>query len=168
VSGNVKQLSAGSKFNIETPLGTVAIRDNKFSVETHHNVERGEFVLIVHNKDGKVDIISGYIGSFEYSRSNIAEKGFNIDAPHQTSESIPPAHIIVIRLSKLDPHYDRIINARKNYPPAQSRSTQPELEPVVTPEDKEVMIISPNTNFSMEEIRAVYLERSFKILVHWI
>ena len=148
VSGHVKKLRSGSEFNIETPLGTAAIRGTKFQVELRYSVERGEFILIVHNKDGKVNIISRYGGSFEYGRGNVGDKGYDSAVSDDTIEAIPPAHIIVIRLSKDDPNYDRIINAVKNYPPTKSPSAVIPVGPVgpeITPEDQDTVIASPNS-----------------------
>ena len=152
VSGHVKKLRAGSEFLIETPLGTAAIRGTNFTVEIRYNAERGEFILFVRNLNGKVDIISRYAGSFEYGRGNVGDKGFDTGISDDKSDPIPPAHIIVIRLSEDDPHYDDIVDRLKNYPPFKNEGTQPEVftdddddDDVVTPEDQAVEIISPNT-----------------------
>ena len=150
VSGHVKKLRAGSRFDIETPLGTAAIRGTTFAVEIHYNAERGEFILTVHNKDGNVNIISRYAGSFEYGRGNIGDKGYDSSVSDDTVEAIPPAHFVVIRLSDQDPYYDAIINALKNYPPFQNEDTQPEIivvPPIVVTsevEDQSTTIASPN------------------------
>ncbi len=146
VSGHTKKLRQGSTFHIETPLGTAAIRGTHYTVEIRYNAERGEFLLIVTNKDGKVDIISDYIGNFEYGRGNIGDKRYDSTLTDDKSEAIPPAHTIVIRLSKLDPAYDDIINALKNYAPFQGGDDRPETIIIVTPpiEDPGVQIASPN------------------------
>lgn len=146
VSGHVKQLRAGSEFDIETPLGTAAIRGTKFIVEIRYNAERGEFIMIVHNKDGKVNIISRYAGSFEYGRGNVGDKGYDSSVSDDTIEAIPPAHIIVIRLSEDDPHFNQLIDRKINFPPT---GKLPPIEiifegPEVTPEDQDTVIASPN------------------------
>ena len=145
----MKQLREGSTFYIETPLGTAAIRGTKFSAELRYNAERRELILIVTNEDGKVDIISRYAGSFEYGRGNVGDKGFDTGASDDTSESIPAAHIIVIRLSEDDPNFDRIVNRIKNFPPYKNKNTQPKINtgppgPEVTPEDQDTNVTSPN------------------------
>jgi hypothetical protein len=149
ISGHVKQLRPGSVFYIETPLGTAAIRGTKFSVEIRYSAERGEYILIVTNKDGKVDIISRYSGSIEYGRGNIGDKGYDTAVSDDTSEAIPQKHTVVIRLSDQDPHYDDIINALTNYPPFKNEGKQPQINvappgPEVTPEDQSTTIASPN------------------------
>ena len=128
VSGHVKKLRPGSEFFVETPLGTAAVRGTKYSVELRYNTERGEFMLFIRNEDGKVDIISRYAGSFEYGRGNIGDKGYDTAVSEDKIDSIPPAHIVVIRLSKNNPHYDDIIDRLKNYPPFQNNGTPPEIE----------------------------------------
>jgi len=145
VSGHVKQLRAGSKFFIETPLGTAAIRGTKFEVELSYNAERGEFVFSVHNKDGKVDIISRYAGSIEYGRGNVGDKGYDSSVSEDTSDPIPAAHHIVVRLSKDDPYFNDIIDLLENFPPDGKR---PEIiieDPIETdPESEDVSIVSPD------------------------
>ena len=148
VSGHVKQLREGSTFYIQTPLGTAAIRGTKYEAELRYNTERREFILIVKNMDGKVDILSRYAGSFEYGRGKVGDKGFELGSSDR-SEAIPPAHTIVIRLSVDDPNYDVIIDKLKNFAPDQNEDTQPEIVvqppvPPVTPEDNDTVITSPN------------------------
>jgi hypothetical protein len=148
VSGHVKQLREGSTFYIQTPLGTAAIRGTKYEAELRYNTARREFILIVKNMDGKVDILSRYVGSFEYGRGKVGDKGFELGSSNR-SEPIPPAHTIVIRLSVDDPNYDVIIDKLKNFAPEQNEDTQPETTvppttPEVTPEDNDTVITSPN------------------------
>jgi hypothetical protein len=148
VNGHVKQLREGSIFYIQTPLGTAAIRGTKFFAELRHNIARREFVLIVKNMDGKVDILSRYAGTIEYGRGNVGDKGFE-SGGSERSEAIPPAHTVVIRISEDDADYGAIIDRLKNYSPAQSEDTQPVIivlppTPPVTPEDNDTVIASPN------------------------
>lgn len=150
VNGHVKQLREGSTFYIQTPLGTAAIRGTKFTTELRHNIARREFVLIVKNMDGKVDILSRYAGSIEYGRGNVGDKGFE-SGGSERSEAIPPAHTVVIRISEDDADYGAIVDRLRNYSPAQSEDTQPEIIveppiPPVTPEDNDTVITSPNTS----------------------
>ncbi len=146
VSGHVKKLRSGSEFYIETPLGTAAIRGTTFKVELRYNAERGEFMLFIYNYDGKVDIMSRYAGVFKYGRSNIGDKGYDSNGTNDRSEPIPPAHIIVIRLSRDDPHFHDIIHLIKNFPPFVSPPLTPE-PPIYNPdpEDQDTAIASPNT-----------------------
>lgn len=132
VSGHVKQLRPGSEFFIETPLGTAAIRGTKFTVELRYNVERRELLLMVRNEDGKVDIISRYAGSFEYGRGNVGDKGYDTSVSDDKSEPIPPAHMIVIRLSQDDPGFPFTKKPIYIY------------HPEVTPLDQDTVIASPN------------------------
>jgi hypothetical protein len=146
VSGHVKSLKAGSRFDIETPLGTAAIRGTKFSIECRYNVVRGEFIFVIYNLDGKVDLISRLNGISKYGSGNSAEKAYEAEG-EETTESIPPAHRITVRISDKNPNFERIINPEVNCPPFKNNNTQPEapvLPPEVTPEDQDTVIASPN------------------------
>lgn len=141
---HVKKLQPGSTFDIETPLGTAAIRGTKGTVKLFYNVERGEFLLIVANNDGLVDIISRYIGEFEYGRGNIGDKGYDSGISEDKAEPIPQKHTVVIRLHKEDPLFDDLFKAYKNYIPEEPRPGVIRLpNPIFTPEDPGVIIVSP-------------------------
>lgn len=114
VDGHVKSLKSGSTFDIETPLGTAAIRGTKFSVEMRYNPVTGEFLLFITNKDGKVDVISRYGGKVEFGRGSVGDKTYDSSITNDTNEPIPPAHKIIIRISPSDPYYDDIIDYLKN------------------------------------------------------
>lgn len=146
VSGHVKKLRANSVFNIETILGTAAVRGTQFKVEIGYNAERSEFIFVIHNKDGRIDVISRYSGNVEYGRDSVVDKAYESALLSDSSEAIPPAHIIVIRLSEYDPRFDQIIDRSKNYPPSKN-STRAQIDlappgPTVTPEDQTITIIS--------------------------
>ena len=79
VSGHVKSLKAGSRFDIETPLGTAAIRGTKFVIECRYDAKRGEYNFVVYNLDGKIDLISRLTGSSKYGSGNYAEKAYEPD-----------------------------------------------------------------------------------------
>lgn len=146
VSGHVKSLKAGSRFEIETPLGTAAIRGTKFVVECRYNAIRGEFNLVVYNLDGKVDLISRLNATSKYGRGNSAEKAYEAKG-EETIESIPPAHRITVRISDNNPNFERIVNPEVNFAPFKNNDTQqevPVLPPEVTPEDQDTVIASPN------------------------
>ena len=57
LSGHVKKLRRDSQFEIETPLGTAAIRGTQWSAMLIYNSEREEYLFVVKNFDGMVDII---------------------------------------------------------------------------------------------------------------
>jgi hypothetical protein len=146
ISGHVKSLKAGSRFDIETPLGTAAIRGTKFVIECRYDAKRLEYNLIVNNLDGRVDIISRYPGAVKYGRDNYADKGFDPEASEET-EALPPAHKIIIRFSSNNPNFERIVSPEVNFPPFKNNDTQPEvpvLPPEVTPEDQDTVVASPN------------------------
>ena len=100
---------------------------------------------MVHNKDGKVDIISRYAGDFEYGRGNSGDKGYDSSVSNDKSHPIPPAHRIVLRLSKDDPYFDEIVDLIKNFPPFQNDGTRPEviIEIDTDPTAEDVDLISP-------------------------
>jgi len=56
LDGHVKKLSSASSFNIETPLGTAAIRGTRFSISLLFTGNK--LVLSVSNFDGLVDILT--------------------------------------------------------------------------------------------------------------
>lgn len=140
LSGHVKKLKPNSSFNIETPLGTAAIRGTIWSALLIYDAERGEIVLSVKNFDGLVDIISRYIGQIEYGKGNIGEKPYNSGMTETVKDLIPKNHTILIRLSEGDPYFDDLLNLIKNYVP-----TGP--KPVITPsgndDDFGIIVVSP-------------------------
>ena len=127
ISGHVKKLSKGSEFNIATPLGTAAIRGTRFDVSLHYNAERGEFILSITNKDGKVEVISRYAGSIDYGRGSVGNIGYDHSVTGGKSAQVPPTHQIVIRLSDNDPYFDEVIDLLKNMPPFQPGKTRPSI-----------------------------------------
>lgn len=145
LDGHVKHLQQGSKFDIETPIGTAAIRGTQFTMKLMYNAERGEFLLVVKNKDGQVTNISRYTGKFEYDQA-IGDKNYNRAINDETAEPIPGGHTIIIRLHKTDPYFDTIFNIMKNMAP---QSNPPVIEDdvikIYTPDDPGIQIVSPNT-----------------------
>ncbi len=142
LSGHVKKLRQDSNFDVETPLGTAAIRGTRWSALLIYNAERGEFILTVKNYDGLVDIISRYIGQFEYGKGNIGDKGYDSSLSDDTRELIPAAHTVVIRLHRGDPLFDDLFDLIKNVTPSGP-------SPVITPggpgggDDFGVIVVSP-------------------------
>lgn len=147
LSGHVKKLQPDSSFDVETPLGTAAIRGTFFTVSLLYNVERGEFSLIVKNIDGLVDIISRYVGQLEWGEGNIGEKVYDSSISEATTEPIPRTHTFVIRIHQDDPYFEDLFDIIENYIP-----TGP--APVITPggfgdddddddDDFGVIVVSP-------------------------
>ena len=69
LDGHVKKLSSTSSFNIETPLGTAAIRGTRFSISLLFTGNK--LILSVSNFDGLVDILTK-----SSSKVVTAKKGF--------------------------------------------------------------------------------------------
>jgi hypothetical protein len=147
LSGHVKKLRSDSQFNVETPLGTAAIRGTIWSMLLIYNAERQEFLLSVKNYDGLVDIISRYVGQFEYGDGTIGDKGYKSSASETTRELIPQNHTINIRIQKGDPYFDTLFQMIKNIVPTGPR-------PVITPnaptgasgnedDDLGIIVVSP-------------------------
>jgi hypothetical protein len=144
LSGHVKKLRAGSNFMVETPLGTAAIRGTMFNTRLFYNAERGEFVFVVNNIDGQVDIISRYAGDIEYGDSSVGDKGYASGMDSDKSEPIPLGHTVIIRLSRNDPEFDNLFNLMRNYIPTDPKPGWiPLPAPDITPEDPGVIIVSP-------------------------
>lgn len=145
LTGHVKKLKPDSSFDIETPLGTAAIRGTRWSALLIYNAERGEFLLTVKNVDGLVDIISRYIGKFEYGKGNIGDKGYDSRISETTKELIPKEHTIVIRLRKGDPYFDDLFKLIQNYIPT---GPKPTITPGPFPggdddDDFGIIVVSP-------------------------
>jgi hypothetical protein len=144
VSGHVKKLRSDSSFEVETPLGTAAIRGTRFTVTLIFNTERQEFMMSVDNIDGLVDVISKYVGSIEYGSANIGDKGFKSGLEEETREEIPAKHKVIIRLQRTDPFFDDLIKEDKNTDP---KTPTPTVTPGPTPgtgdDDDFGIIVSP-------------------------
>lgn len=147
LSGHVKQLRSDSTFQVQTPLGTAAIRGTRWSALLIYNAERGEFSLTVKNFDGLVDIISRYAGNIQYSEGNIGTKGFDASVGETVRELIPANHSVVLTIAKGDPGFDQLLKLIQNIKP-----TGP--KPVITPgpatggsgnedDDLGIIVVSP-------------------------
>jgi hypothetical protein len=144
LSGHVKSLKPGSSFDVDTPLGTAAIRGTKFSVRLFYNAERGEFLLIIRNKGGKVSVSSRYVGNLQYGSGNIADKGYDSGLSDEVTEPIIERHVVVIRLGREDPLFDDLFDATKNFIPTDPRpGFIPIPAPEITTDDKGVIVVSP-------------------------
>lgn len=140
---HVKKLKPGSTFDIETPIGTAAIRGTEGTVSLQYNAELGQFILKIVNKVGRVNVKSQYKGSIEYSEG-LGDKGFDSSASQSQSSPIPPAHTVVLRLHRNDPAFDTIFNLIKNFIPTETRPGFIKIPaPEITPEDTGVIVVSP-------------------------
>lgn len=141
---HVKKLRQGSSFDIQSPLGTAAVRGTQGSVRLFYNAERGEFLFIVENNDGLVDLISRYAGGVEYGNGNVGDKGYDSGVSDDSVESIPQAHTVVIRLSRGDPLFDAVYRSMESFIPTEAPQGRLELpRPEFTPEDDGVVVVSP-------------------------
>jgi len=139
---HVKKLQPGSSFDIETPLGTAAIRGTQGAVKLFYNAERGEFILFVSNNDGLVDILSRYNGGLTFAGGS-AQTGYS-GSSEQKAEQIPQGNMVIIRLHQNDPFFDDLFKAYRNYIPDEPKpGTIPLPDPIFTPEDPGVIIVSP-------------------------
>lgn len=144
VDFHVKKLRPNSSFDIESPLGTAAIRGTQGFARLFYNAERGEFIFFVKNFDGLVDIISRFAGEIEYGQGNIGDKGYDSGLTNENVEPIPVAHTVIIRLSRGDPLYDALFRGLRNFIPTEPKAGEPDLPlPEITPEDPGVIVISP-------------------------
>lgn len=151
LSGHVKKLRPGSNFSIETPLGTAAIRGTKFTIKLFYNAERGEFMLIVKNVDGIVDIISRYLGEIQYGRGNVGNTAYDSGLSDDKAEPIPQNHSVVIHLHRGDPAFDTLFNLVKNFIPSNPRPGFIALPaPEFTPDDPGVIVVSPEDQNTQE------------------
>lgn len=152
VGFHVKKLQPGSSFDIETPLGTAAIRGTQGSVQLTYNAQIEVFTLKIKNNDGLVDILSKYNGGLSYGNGNTASTGYNSNSkvkPHK----IPQGNTVVIRLTRGDKLFDDLIAAYEQYiPPTTPKPRILQLpDPIFTPEDPGVIIVSPEDGDSMSE-----------------
>lgn len=146
VRANVKKIRSDSKFDIETPLGTAAIRGTVVTVELIYDAERNEMIFRVFKENGDVDVITRYTGAIEFNESGLADKGFEGSAEERTA-ILQNGQTIVVRLSSSDPYYDQLINAILNYAPFQDEAGSPPVvtplpAPEFTPEDPGLIVVS--------------------------
>ena len=143
VSGEVKKLQNGSSFDVRTPLGTAAIRGTIYWVSLFFNSERGEFVLIIHNANGIVDVISRYAGQLDFGRNNTADTNYQSGGSEEKREVIPPTHYVIIRLSDRDPYFDTLIDEWKNNAAKKGPPFTPPGPPPWIPVDPGTIVVSP-------------------------
>lgn len=137
LSGHVKKLKPGSDFMVQTPLGTAAIRGTTFTTQLFYNAERGEFIFLVENIDGAVDVISRYFGG---------------EAAAESSQSVPVGEQVVIRLQRGSPEFDSVFSLVENYIPTDpAPGLIPLPAPEFTPEDMGIIVVSPEDEAIVEE-----------------
>jgi len=126
VDGHVKQLRADSKFHVQTPLGTAAIRGTRWSALLIYNAVRCEFTLTVKNFDGLVDIISRFAGDVNFSDAKTAKKSVTPELAETKTSQLPQDHTIALTISRGDPGFDQLLNPNQNIQPSGP-------QPVITP-----------------------------------
>jgi len=154
--GEIKNLRPGSTFDINTPLGTAAIRGTIVRVELRYNAEREEFILDIFNEGGDVDILSKYLGRLEFGAGNVGDKGYDSSLSDVTAEPIPGGHRVIIRLSRQDPYFDDLIDRLSNVAPFKNSYNFPPTgpddpkspkggppAPEFTPDDPSTQVVSP-------------------------
>lgn len=126
LNGHVKQLQSGSRFDIQTPLGTAAIRGTTYKVKYFFNALRNESILSITNIDGQIDLVSRFSGPLEFS-GNVADKGYDAAATEENVAPIPASNTVIIR------SYDA------------GNDDLPLPVPTFTPEDPGVIVVSPES-----------------------
>lgn len=141
---HVKKLQPGSTFDIDTPLGTAAIRGTKGKVSLTYNPAIEQFKLIIIKNSGLVDLISRYAGQIEYGKGNVGDKRYDSSVSDGKAHPIPDMHTVGIRIGRDDPLFDDLFKAYRNYIPTDPKpGTIPLPDPIFTPEDPGVIIVSP-------------------------
>lgn len=147
---HVKKLQSGSTFDIETPLGTAAIRGTRGTITLLYNSVNNQFTLQVSNVDGLVDFSSTFAGNLVFGPGNTASAGFNSSEGSKT-EGIPQGKTVVLRISQGDPGFQAVVNAIRPFIPASTSTPKP---PVITPtpggdqdfeddNDFDIIVVSP-------------------------
>lgn len=157
VDGHVKQLRSDSSFEINTPLGTAAIRGTIFVITLKFDIATGDVILSVNNVNGIVEVKSPFLGEIEYGKKRVYETEVDSDAiPEEIQalelvvESVPPTHTVIIRIKSDNPNFDTLIKKAINISPKDTSVTPPAPPgppppPQVTPEDPGVQVTSPAT-----------------------
>lgn len=132
VQGHVKQLRTDSSFEINTPLGTAAIRGTIFVVALKYDFSTGDVMMSVNNINGIVLVKSPYLGTVTYGRKKVYESvvGDVVSNEQQettevTIESVPPTHTVIIRIRPDNPGFDTLIKKGVNISPKDALATPP-------------------------------------------
>ncbi len=111
LAGHVKKLQKDSKFHIRSALGTAAIRGTRWSMILRYDADTKTYQVLTNNKDGLVDFISKFNGSFNYGKGNVGEKGYDADSVEK-SEPIPPGHKVVLAINENNPLVKRLFGEK--------------------------------------------------------
>ena len=107
LDGHVKSLRSDSMFDIETAVGTAAIRGTRFNTKLSFDPESGEFVLSVVNKDGKIDMVTS-------STAGGGENGSSNDIVELVVvEALPAGQTFSVRLDSSDPKFTGMLQTLK-------------------------------------------------------
>ncbi|MEO0508483.1 MAG: FecR domain-containing protein [Verrucomicrobiota bacterium] len=106
LSGHVKKLGEGSKFDILTPLGTAAIRGTRFKISLGFDRSSGQLTLQVTNIDGTVLFTSRYSGAIS---GGSTVKEYNGGSDNKTS-GIPQEVTVSVILNTDSQDYETIVN----------------------------------------------------------
>lgn len=137
--GHVKKLQPGSTFNIETPLGTAAIRGTQFIVEYSYDADLGEFIVRVTNIDGIVGFTAGEDKPESIPTEESADRATRRGQP----ESIPVGESATRVIRRGDPGYDALLNAVADVLPPEDSSEFIELNDAEIIEDLDIIVVSP-------------------------
>lgn len=156
LNGHVKKLSTASSFRVKTALGTAAIRGTRFSIGIEFS--SNQLRLTINNIDGLVDLITQ---TEDLGDSAVGEKTFNGEADI-TSTPIPPTGKVSVSASPENPVFTQILSAiatapgvdvevntdgsitiTVDVPPATDQGDGPLPPPVITPEDPDIIVVSP-------------------------
>jgi len=109
LSGHVKKLKDGSNFDIETPLGTAAIRGTRWQVFLTYNAARGEFSVTVNNFDGLVDFISKTGGSLNLEGKTSVVGKFKSTQDNSDTVKIDAGKKATLTVPKNDPYFQELM-----------------------------------------------------------
>ncbi|MGC6456713.1 MAG: FecR family protein [Coraliomargaritaceae bacterium] len=130
VDGHVKKLREGSKFEVNTPLGTAAIRGTIFKVALTFNINTGSITLNITNVDGLVNLLSPFVESeesVEYDSDRTSDNDVSadmvpsdLDTAPTTVCSVPPQNTIKITIPADNAVFDLILTKETNVSPRDS------------------------------------------------
>ena len=127
LEGHVKKLQKDSTFDIQSPIGTAAIRGTRFVTVYTYNKVRDELNFAVKNVDGIIELTSEFAGP---------------------TGDVPQGETSVIRVNRRNPEFAGLAGLVAGFAPQQdspSLDSEGVLEQIFTPEDPGTQIVSPNT-----------------------
>ena len=130
VDGHVKKLRKDSNFEVNTPLGTAAIRGTVFRVAITFDLTTGNISLNITNFDGLVDLLTPFVedsDAVEYdldltSNNEVSSDLDSTDLPSLDSKtcSIPTQHTVNIIIKADNPVFSNLLDKKKNVSPKDS------------------------------------------------